>query len=424
MDPATRSKIFQQTLKVVTSYRLAAVILVLLTFLTLLGTLNQIDESIYHTQKKYFESAFVVDKVGWFPVFLPGGYLLMSILFVIMLCGTLVKMRRNWKAVGLHIVHFGILFLIVSAAVTMHFAEEGNMALRPGMEGDEVLSFHYWQMEIIPVDEEGNASEAFVIPFSQLRNIGWNGQRKFTSEELPFDLVINRFARNSFPIAADTPKAKGRDEGEVISGYKLRREPLAEESERNLAGAYVEFVPKNGGESQEAIIFAHLGGNLSARTAYPLEVDGQTFAVQIARERFRVPYTLRVEQFIFDKYAGVATAKNYQSNVTKIEAGEEETHIIKMNEPLRHRGFTFFQASFGPSADAPEDELYPVFQVVRNPSDHWPQVSMWIVMFGLFFHLVVKLVQYLNKSSRSPKTATQPATEAAESPAVTTTSPS
>lgn len=395
----TLNDIAKRLLKFITSFRLAAVMLGLLTLLTLLGTLNQIDESIYHTQKKYFESFIVIDMVNWFPVVLPGGYLLMAILFLNMLAGTLIKIRKNWKGLGLYIAHFGILLLIVSAAVTKHFAKEGNMALRPGMEGNEVLSFHDWQMDIVPVGEDGNASEALVIPFKELKDIGWEGERTFTSEDLPFDLVVKRFAMNSQPIPASAPIAEQSD-GEVVDGFKLLNKPMEKESERNVAGAYVEFVPKGEGEKQEAIIFAHLGGNFIKRTPYPVEMGGKTYGVQLSRERMEVPFTLRVDEFIFDKYAGVATAKNYQSNVTKIEDGEEESVIIKMNEPLRHKGFTFFQASFGPSADSPPEELYPVFQVVRNPSDHWPQISMWIVMAGLLFHLVLKLLQYLNKPSR------------------------
>jgi len=408
--------LLKRFLKLATSLRLAAVLLALLTLLTLFGTLNQIDESIFHTQKKYFESAWVVDEIGGFPVFMPAGYLLLAVLFINMLFGTLIKLRQNWKSVGLYTVHFSILFLIVSAAVTKHFSVEGNMALYPGTQGNEVLSFHHWQMEIIPVDEEGKAEKALVIPWNDLKKIGWEGGRTFSSADLPFDIKVNRFAVNSQPIPASAP-ISAQSDGKEIDGFKLLKKPLEKEAEANTAGAYVEFIPKEGNEeTEEAILFAHLGANFVERTPYPVEMGGKTYGVQIARERFQVPFTVRVDEFIFKKYAGVSTAKNYQSNITKIEDGTEEAVVIKMNEPMRHKGYTFFQASFGPRADAPPEQLYPVFQVVRNPSDHWPLVSMIVLTIGLLFHLLLKLFLYLNKASKKKSSTPPPYTGDAKTP--------
>ena len=383
-------------LKFITSFGLAAVVLFLLTLLTLLGTLNQIDESIYHTQKKYFESIIVVDWVQWFPVILPGGYVLLVILFFNILFGTLMKIRRNWKTVGLYISHFGILLLIFSAFVTKHYSNEANMALFPNMEADEALFYHDWQLEILPVDESGKAEQALVIPTKDLKNVGWDGDSTtFTSKELPFDVVVEKYARNSRPVKA----AASDDKVKAVDGFALDRLPLQKESETNAGGAYVRFVPKEGGDSQEAIIWAHQFGNLVPRNPYPVEFGGKKYGVQLVRERLEIPFTVRLNEFVFDKYAGVNTPRSYESHVTKIEDGSEEEIIIKMNEPLRHKGYTFFQASFGGDANGPPENLYTVLMVVKNPSDHWPLVSLIIVFIGLLIHMLQKLAKHLEKSS-------------------------
>jgi len=72
---------------------------------------------------------------------------------------------------------------------------------------------------------------------------------------------------------------------------------------------------------------------------------------------------------------------------------------------LRHGGYTFFQASFGPSNAGPDEELYTQFAVVKNPSDHWPLASLIVVFAGLLFHLILKLSEHLNRTSGSGRKA-------------------
>jgi hypothetical protein len=71
-----------------------------------------------------------------------------------------------------------------------------------------------------------------------------------------------------------------------------------------------------------------------------------------------------------------------------------------MNEPFRHQGYTFFQASFGPPDAGPNDQLYTVFTVWRNPSDHWPLISLIITFVGLLAHMGLKLKEHLHRATR------------------------
>lgn len=388
----------RQILAFLTSYGLAAGLLFLLTLVTLLGTLNQTQESLYDSQKKYFESLWIRDQVGGWPVFLPGGALLMGILFINLALGTLTRIRRTWENVGLYTAHIGILLLIISAFVTHRFAWEGNMALYPGMQSDEALSYHYWQLEILPLDATGKATEALVIPNRDLQGISGPG-RTFSAPGMPFKILVERYFRNSIPVPDSAPVAK--QGGRAVDGFVLLEQPPAKEGEGNSAGLYARFIPLNTAEpSIDAIVHAHVGGNFAEHLPFTFRVSGRDFAVQLVRERMKVPFTVKLDEFIFQKYGGSRTAMNYQSNITKIEGGTSEKIAIKMNEPMRHRGFTFFQASFGPANAAPGEKLYTQFAVVRNPSDHWPLVSLLVVLAGLLFHLVLKLMDHLERSSR------------------------
>lgn len=518
----------QLLLQLFTSYGLAAVVLIYLTVITLLGTLNQSEESLFISQKKYFESFWVMDSlrgiradgtpVSWFswfvglsvlffaigfalqytkqprwliilayslaalfqfqrllvtwygatsgsgfvpvfelllllaigallvtqirgktnwitggivypsvllilmllpvffvgqistspglPVFLPGGALLMGILFFNLLLGTSIKIRRKPSAIGLYLSHFGILLMIFSGLVTMCYSWEGNVALFPGMKSREGLSFHHWQLEVIPVGEDGKSTEALVIPHQDLNRLGWNHGRKFTSSKLPFHIEVKKWAKNAEPELASRMQPEG-NYGPVIDGYTLQTLPLRNEAERNAAGGYVDFVPKNGDPAISTMLSVSGDGQLSPRIPYVFTVGGKKFAAQIVREALPLPFDIRLDEFKLEKYSGVDTAKNYQSNVTKIDDGVEEKIEIKMNEPLRHEGYTFFQTSFGPEGSKPGDRMYSVFTVVKNPSDHWPLISLIIVGVGLLIHLVWKLVQHQMGAGRK-KTPTPP----------------
>src|SRR5262245_37333843 len=105
------------------SFGFAAILLVFLTLLTWLGTLEQVEHGLYETQKKYFESIFLVHWVGlrlpWIadgafewahvslPVPLPGVYLLLSLLLLNLLCGGIVRMRKDRARLGILVAHLG-----------------------------------------------------------------------------------------------------------------------------------------------------------------------------------------------------------------------------------------------------------------------------------------------------------------------------
>ena len=70
------------------SYGFAVVLLILLTILTLFGTLEQAHSSLFDVQNKYFNSFFLVHYLfGVIPVPLPGVYLLTALLLVNLTCG-------------------------------------------------------------------------------------------------------------------------------------------------------------------------------------------------------------------------------------------------------------------------------------------------------------------------------------------------
>ena len=101
-----------------------------------------------------------------------------------------------------------------------------------------------------------------------------------------------------------------------------------------------------------------------------------------------------------ETHPGTNMAKVFISGVTKLEGKSQEQIKIEMNEPLRYKGYTFFQASWGPQEARSGVRLFSVFAVVRNPADKWPLYACIVITGGLLIHFSQKLLLYLRREHR------------------------
>ena len=399
------------------SFGLATTVLVLMTVLTFFGTLNQKEEGLHQSLSLYFHSLWVTDTAMGFPVFLPGGALLMGILSLNIFLGTVLKIRRKPETIGLFLTHIGILGFVLASFVTRYFAWEGFMAFFEGEEANRAVAHHDWQLEIVPVQDDGTtAEEALVIKQFEFARAHQGRPRRFLSKDLPFDVVIEHYEHHSRPLPASLPVIQAEKENLTeVDGHVLYPLPRDTTNERNTPGVYAKFIHKDGTEVS-AILGGDRGvdsrGNFVPFKPYTLSFDDKKWNVQLVQEQFLIPFTVQLDKFHPDFHPGTSRAKNYQSDVTKIETlpdgGTIEEKIkIKMNEPLRYRGYTFFQSSYGQNLDG---DYYSNLTVWRNPADHWPLYSLWIIGVGLFLHFGLKLGQHLNKASgtKTSEPSTQP----------------
>jgi hypothetical protein len=90
--------------------------------------------------------------------------------------------------------------------------------------------------------------------------------------------------------------------------------------------------------------------------------------------------------------------------VTRIEDGAAQPIHITMNQPLRHRGYTFYQSSYTRPGDGPgrDPRWMSVFSVVENPADRVPILACFIIGLGLLITMVRKLILYVRSVARSP----------------------
>lgn len=398
--------------KVFTSFFLAMWVMVFMTIITLVGTLYQVDYGLFAAKQKYFHSWFLIHHLGdglplpaWierFPIPLPGGKLLMVLLTLNILFGALVHVKKRQKGIGMIIAHFGMVVLMVSGYVTYEFNREGYMALYEGKESNRVESYRQWQIEVIPLDEEGQGEKAFVITPEMFEGLREGSSRLVQSDALPFDIRLSDFVRNGIPVPENAPFAEGaRDR--VVAGYQILENKPAKEAEQNLPALVLQFEPKEGGGEKVETILSARSSNFDPNDtpmAFGFEMNGERFAARMVKHSWSVPFTVRLDEFIFERHPGVSTARNYESRITRVDDRGDVAVEIKMNEPMRDNGFTFFQESFGPPDAGPNEAMYSQFAVHNNPADQWPLWSLLITTAGLTVHFVIKLTDHTGRAQR------------------------
>ncbi len=393
-----------------TSFGLATFTLSMLLLITFLGTLEQAEFGLVASQARYFES-FFIDRIDigacwralafnayWdignvtLPLYIvPGGYTLMVILFVNLLLGGIVRIRKSPKTIGVIISHFAILFMIAAGAVSYHFAKEGSLELAEGKTSDEFHSFHERVIEIEKVQTDPTAKRSvLVIGDHNYRDLGTGKGRTFTHESLPFDLMVTNWKQNAQPKR----DAEG-SRGDAVDGYFIQEISMLDESgaalpDEQLASACVVIAKdKKGGEDQRGIVWEF------AAAPATFTVGTDKYLVSLAHRTYRLPFAVRLDQTEQEKHPGTERARRFTSKVTKITGTHEEKRVVTMNEPVRSEGYAVFQQTFDDGTRSGSGVKRSGFQIVENPSDHWPLISCIIVAEGLLLHFLMMLARFI-----------------------------
>ena len=371
----------------IASYGVATVLLFFLLLLTFFGTLEQVDHGLYEVQNKYFNSMFVVHELPYgIPLPLPGVYLLIGLLGVNMISGAIIRAPKKFTRPGMLIAHGGIIYLLGAGFVTYHMSTSGHMTLFEGQSSSQFQSYHDWEIVITELKPGG---KRFTIPGEQFDDMAPDDTRVFQADTMPFDLMLEGYQKNCTTQLAEEGMALG------IDGVMLIPMELDKESERNIRGGFVTLIENDAAQTtHEGMVW---GMN---RVPWVTKVQGQDYSIDLRHERYDVPFTITLDEFIRDLHPGMSMAANFESVVTKEQGGIEVPIHIKMNEPLRHEGFTFFQASWGPQDAGPNTPLFSTFAVVRNPADQWPKYACYVIAIGLCIHFLQKLLAYLQAENR------------------------
>jgi len=361
------------------------VLFLLLLLLTYFGTLYQTENGLYAAQQRYFNSLFVVHEAfGVFPLPLPGGYLLLAVLFVNLLLGGLVYARKGWSHIGVMLTHAGILLLLVGCFVTFKYAVNGDLMLYEGETSGTFLSDTQWELAVAETGTDGAVSE-FVIYDNQLDDASSPAGIAYELPGAPITLNIAQYMPHT-----TVRKAASGDPQELVR---------VNSTNASAPGAYAALLDGTGTEVARGIVW---GG---ARKPLALEADGRRWRIELRNRQWQLPFDVTLNTFTRELYPGTQIPKVFRSDITKTENGIAQDVAITMNEPLREHGYTLYQSSWGPQNARPGDKLYSVFAVSSNPAEQFPLYACIVITLGLIIHFGQRLLKYLRRESAAARTA-------------------
>ncbi len=376
----------KKTLRFLGSYKLSVIILFFLMVIVFLGTLAQTEHGIYEIQKRYFESIFVLHWIGnYIPLPLPGGGLLMVLLLINLFVGGILLAPKSIKRPGMLIAHGGVILLIIGGFWGEIWGDYGQISLFEGETKNTFEDPRKWEIYIWKLDKENKSPVSeWIIPQEQFADIRGAMRRSFFSKKLPFEITLMRFMKNARPRFS----IPGVEQG--IQGVLLEPEKTEREEEMNLAGIYVEVSANDqhhlgmlwGGEKQPWVF----------------EIGDELYCMGIRHRKTELPFSLRLEKFTREFYPRTNKPRFFASEVVYFTKDWEQRAVIRMNEPLRYKGFTLYQASWGTANDNPSSPVFSVLAVTKNPAEKIPLYSCIIISIGLLIHFTQKIFRFLKHS--------------------------
>ena len=376
-------------LRILSSLRLTVICLGLGMLLVFLGTLAQVHLGIHAVQARYFQSLLIYwspPGASWKIPVLPGGYLLGTVLLVNLIAAHAVRFQLTRKKLGIILLHFGVILLLIGQLLTGLFARETQMRIDEGQTLGYSEAPREVELAVIDVTDP-NFDQVVAIPEEVLARGG-----TIQSPTLPFTLNVRQFMGNArLTMRSQEPQAPPSQattgSGKNIVVAEIPR--TVKDDERDLTSAFVQV------DGVERPLGTWLLSN-AIPDPQGFTLNGHTYELAMRQRRFYKQFALTLLDFAHDSYAGTDIPKNFSSRVRLLdfERNENREVVISMNDPLRYRGFTFYQSGFD------NNDKTTILQVVKNPAMLLPYIACGLVALGLVVQFSMHLFGFVRKRTR------------------------
>lgn len=399
----TKKHWLYRCLEIMASLRITVVMFVFAMLLVFFGTWAQKDAGIFTVVNQYFHTG-----ICWIPLRVllmrsvdsdfaipfPGGWVIGGLLLANLLAAHAIRFKMTWKRSGILLIHGGLILMMLGELFYGVWGVESRMLIMQGAASDHAENARTTELAIIDRSDAHNDREIVIS-----ENLLSRKNAVIQDPLLPFDVeVVHYFTNASFRTA--NPK----DDNPATVGVGLRRlalwkpETTGVDTEQSVEApaAYVTIkdrrTRKNLGTFLVSTHFTFL-----EMPPEEVTVDGKTYGISLRQQREYRSYQLQLIEFRHDKYTGTDIAKNYSSKVRLIDPSMNENRVVDiyMNNPLRYRGDTLFQADLHPLAKG------TVLQVVHNRAWNWawtlPYISCAVVTFGMLVHFGMHLFGFLKR---------------------------
>jgi len=382
-------------LDALTSLKLTIICLALLMILVVACTLAQVNLGTWGAVEIYMRRWLVwVDLPGGerhVPI-MPGGALVGLVLAANLLVAQLRRLELAWRKVGLWIAHAGLILLVAGEFVAAAYQVEHRLAFEVGQTVGFVESPQEHELAVIDTTDPAQ-DEVFAAPQAMLGR-----EREIALPGTPITLRVHAYFRNAElrnRAPGDPPALATAGVGTQVTARELA--PESRDDRVNTVTAWVE--PVAAGRSLGVWMASNALGSPQG-----FQHEGRRYSLLMRPRREYLGYSMTLKKFSHDRYPGTEIPKNFSSLVHLVDGprGEDRDVLIYMNQPLRYRGKTFYQASFG------KGDMLSILQVVENPGWLMPYVSTLLVTIGLLVHFAISLRRSLRKRESGAAAAPEP----------------
>ncbi len=371
-------------LRPLASLKLTIVCLACAMVLIVVGTLDQVHIGIFEAQNRYFKSFFLFLPIPGTPYavpWFPGGYSVGGVLLVNLIAAHVAKFRFAWNKLGIHVLHGGLILMLLGQLFTSLFQVESQMRLDEGQTKNFSESPYYDELTITDRSLP-DRDRVISIPDSELRK-----GRTVAVPGSAFRVRVDEFYANSAlinPNQLPSPAYPHLPLGPMAVAVPVAK--TFKQDERNVATTAVTLL-----QGERAI------GSWRVSTGFPqpvsFTVDGKPFQIALQPQRYYQPFALQLLRFHHDRYAGTDIAKNFSSQVRLLDPSRREDRqtSIFMNHPLRYAGLTFYQAGFD------DNDRTTVLQVMQNPGWTIPYISCALLVVGMLWQFGSHLIRFARK---------------------------
>jgi cytochrome c-type biogenesis protein CcsB len=264
----------------------------------------------------------MVYNTGWFELIL--------FLLAVNLIGRLIILklyRREKLAVALF--HFSFIIMIIGAGITRYFGWEGSIHIREGEEQNRCFSTEKF-IEYSVRDASGKITETKTDKYSMTSVSADNYKKNIKINGKTYELVLSKIIPNAVEVNAvgDAPKAVAVNPTEQNTGQN----------------AFI-FHLVNGGESATVYLWDRESEKIASGTC---KVEGETVEVSYGSMSTELPFSIKLNDFILERYPGSSSPSGYKSDVVLIDkaANIQKPYVIFMNNILKYKGYRFYQSSY------------------------------------------------------------------------------
>lgn len=133
-----------------------------------------------------------------------------------------------------------------------------------------------------------------------------------------------------------------------------------------------------------------------------LLIDGTPVELTYADQRFPLGFALQLDQLHVGTYPGETMPRSYESEITTLDdlTGREQRHVVSMNHPAEHGGYTFYQLRMY------EQEGRSVLGVSRDSGQPIVFTGYVLLLLGMAFTLGTRIVEQRRATRRRTAIAT------------------